>query len=280
MRILIAGGSGVIGRVLIPVAVDAGHEVFATTRSPAKTAALRGSGATPLVADAFDAAALAVAVDTAEPDVIVHLLTDLAAGDPASSARLRAVGTRNLVAAARRSGVARMLAESISWVTVPGTEPATEDAPLDLQAPEPRATTIRGVQALEDAVRSLSAGTVLRFGQLYGPGTWYSRDDRLGDAARQGRLAATRTVTSFLHVEDAGRAVLQALDWPPGIWNVVDDEPAPGTAWAPVFAAAVGAPPPATADAADIGRPVSNAAARAHGMRLRYDSWRTGFATL
>lgn len=121
------------------------------------------------------------------------------------------------------------------------------------------------MQALEDAVRSLSAGTVLRFGQLYGPGTWYSRDDRFGAAAREGRLAATRTVTSFLHVEDAGRVVLQ---------------PAPGTVWAPVFAAAVGAPPPATVDTADIGRPVSNAAARARGMRLRYDSWRTGFATL
>jgi len=250
------------------------------TRSRRGAGTVQSLGATPVLADAFDRDGLMRVVAEAHPDVVVHLLTDLASGDSASNARIRTDGTRNLILASRAAGVNRLIAESISWVHPSGTDPATEDSPLDLDAPEPRSTTIRGVLALENSVQEIREGLILRFGQLYGPGTWYAQDGRWADAARAGKLAATDNVTSFVHVEDAAEATLQALTWPAGIWNVVDDEPAAGSAWVPVFASAIGASRPAPEIGGDIGRPVSNARAHAQGLELCFPSWRDGFASL
>ncbi|MFT3889866.1 MAG: NAD(P)-dependent oxidoreductase [Arachnia sp.] len=280
MRVFIAGGSGVLGRNAIPLLTGAGHEVVATTRSPEKTALLADLGAIPVVLDALDGDGVRDAVDRAQPDAILHLLTDLAGGDRASTTHLRIVGTRHLVEAARASGVERLVAESISWVYRPGREPAGESDPLDLDAPEPRRTVIRSIQSLESAVQEVPGGVLLRFGYLYGPGTWYSQEDLFGRQALQSQLPATETVASFIQVNDAARAAVAALDWAPGIWNVVDDEPAAGHDWVPTFAAAVGAPAPAVVSCGDIGRPVSNAQARTAGLRLDHPSWRTGFLTL
>lgn len=252
----------------------------ATSRSAERAEVLRGLGATARVLDAFDRESTISTVVEARPDVVLHLMTDLGTGDSASNARLRSEGTRNLVDAARRAGSARFIGQSISWIHPSAPVPATEADPLDLDAPEPRRTTIRAVNALETAVAEVQQGVVLRFGQLYGPGTWYSRDGRFGDAARAGELPATGSVTSFVHVDDAAAAVVESLHWPVGVWNIVDDEPAPGTEWVPVFAAAVGAPAPTVTSAGDVGRPVSNARARAQGLRLRYPSWRAGFRAL
>jgi nucleoside-diphosphate-sugar epimerase len=250
------------------------------TRSPSKTRLLRELGATPVVADAFDADAVTRAVTGAQPEAVVNLLTDLNDGDSASNARLRELGTRHLLDAAEQAGVGRVVAESISWVYRSAAALADESQPLDVQAAEPRRTTIYGVQTLENAVRALPDGVVLRFGLLYGPGTWYSREGRYGRAAQDGRLTATETVASFIHVADAAQAIAAALDWPAGIWNIVDDAPAPGLDWAPVFAAALDAPPPTASSSGDIGRPVSNARARAQGLALEYPHWRDGFSEL
>jgi nucleoside-diphosphate-sugar epimerase len=280
VRIFIAGASGVLGRAFVPLALEGGHEVVGTTRSAVGAGVVRSLGATPVMADALDHDGLTRAVADARPDAIVDLLTDLAAGDSASNALLRTTGTRNLVDAAHAAGVDRIVATSISWVYSPGPGLATEDSPLDVDADEPRRTTIRGVRALEDAVREARVGVVLRLGQLYGDGTWFSRGGRQAEAARAGALPATETVASFVHVEDAARATLLALDWPAGTWNVVDDEPAPGTDWVPAFAAAVGAHTPRLAHAGDPGRPVDNARVRARGLTLRHPTWREGFRTL
>ncbi|MFT4296694.1 MAG: NAD(P)-dependent oxidoreductase [Micropruina sp.] len=280
MRIFVAGGSGVLGRNAIPLLAGAGHQVVATTRSAGKTGLLAELGASPVVLDALDRDGVLDAVECAQPDAILHLLTDLGSGDRASTTQLRIVGTRHLVEAAQRSGVERMVAESISWVCRPGREPAGENDPLDLEAPEPRRAVVRSIQSLEAAVQEIPAGVVLRFGYLYGPGTWYSRQDLFGRQAQQGQLPATETVASFIHVGDAARAAVAALDWDAGIWNVVDDDPAAGHDWVPAFAAAVGAPSPASVSCGDIGRPVSNAQARRAGLRLDHPSWRTGFLTL
>ncbi|GAA4489440.1 NAD(P)-dependent oxidoreductase [Rhodococcus olei] len=280
MDIFVAGGSGVLGRAVVQSLIAAGSRVTAMTRSPGKAAVLRSLGAEPVVADAFDQSAVTRAVAAAGPDAVVHLLTDLGSGDSSSNARLRTVGTRNLVDAATRAGVTRMVAESISWIYPPDVRTAEESTPLDLDAAEPRRTTIMGVDALENAVRELPHGTVLRFGQFYGPGTWYSRDGRHGDAARSGTLAATETVTSFVHVHDAAQAAVAALAWPSGTWNIVDDDPAAGREWAPRLADLLGGPEPVFSVCGDIGRPVSNSRARDHGLVLRHPSWREGFATL
>ncbi|WP_217990755.1 NAD(P)-dependent oxidoreductase [Curtobacterium sp. 314Chir4.1] len=279
-RILVAGASGVLGRAFIPLAVAAGHHVTGAARSARRADTIQRLGAEPVIADALDRDALTRMMSDVKPAIVVDLLTDLASGNSATNARLRIEGTRNLVDAATGAGVERMIAESISWVYPPGDGVAHENDPLDLGAPEPRLSTINGVVALEAAVHELETGVVLRFGQLYGDGTWYARDGALADAARAGKLQATETVTSFIHVDDAARAISAALDWPAGTWNIVDDEPAAGTEWAPVFADRVGAPAPEATTSGDVGRPVSNARARARGLDLRRPSWRAGFSSL
>ncbi|OIH94995.1 MULTISPECIES: NAD(P)-dependent oxidoreductase [unclassified Curtobacterium] len=278
MRILVAGGSGVLARSVVPLLLAAGHDLTLTSRSAEKARLLEGPGVDAAVLDALDRDGTMATVASAEPDVVLHLMTDLGTGNSASNARLRSTGTRNLVDAARAAGVDRIVAQSISWVYPPGTEPATEADPLDPDAAEPRRTTVTAVRALEDAVQEVGAGVVLRFGQLYGPGTWYSAEGRFGEAARAGLLPATETVTSFVHVDDAAAAVVAALGWTAGVRNVVDDEPASGTAWVPAFSAAVAGPTPRVEQTGDLGRPVSNQLARESGFTPRWSSWRTGFA--
>lgn len=280
MRVLVAGGSGVLGQAVIPKLIGLRHEVTATSRSAAKAELLRGPGVEGAVLDALDRDSTVATVVSAAPDAIVHLMTDLGTGDSASNALLRSEGTRNLVEAAHAAGVTRVIGQSISWVYPPATIPATESDPLDLDAPEPRRTTVQAVRALEEAVGEFPQSVVLRFGQLYGQGTWYSRGGRYAEAVRTGALPATDTVTSFVHVDDAATAVVDALGWPAGVWNIVDDEPAPGTAWVPAFADALDAPAPAVLQSGDVGRAVLNHRAREQGFLPRYPSWRTGFAAL
>ena len=282
MHVFVAGATGVIGRRLVPLLRDHGHRVTAMTRRPEGGALVRSLGAEPAVADAYDRGALHAALAGARPDVVLHQLTDLRGGSGAANAALRAEGTRNVVDAARAAGVPRMVAQSIAWVYGPGDGPAGERVPLDLGAAEPRRTTVLGIAALEDAVREMPEWVLLRYGLLYGPGTWYASDGLRADEARAGRLAVDDDVSSFVHIDDAASAAVEALEWPSGIVNVCDDEPAPGRVWVPAFCAAVGAPAPAppVADTARApwARGADNRRARRElGWTPRHPSWRTGF---
>ncbi len=216
-RIFLAGASGVIGRRLTPLLCDAGHQVTGTTRSASKAEALRALGADPVVVDVFDAAGLSRAVAAARPDVVIHQLTDLPPGlDPSRmqaalprNARIRDEGTRNLVQAAIAAGARRIVAQSIAWVYAPGPEPHAEQDPLDTEAQGSSAVTVRGVAALERWTLGSPplAGVVLRYGQLYGPGT--------GAAAPAG--------SAPVHVDAAAYAALLAVDTPvSGIFNVAE----------------------------------------------------------
>jgi nucleoside-diphosphate-sugar epimerase len=226
-RIFLAGASGAIGRRLIPLLLDAGHSVVGITRSADKLGALRDLGIEAHAVDVFDAAALARVIAAARPDIIMHQLTDLAGvGDPATyqdaiarNTRIRSEGTRNLVDAAVAAGARRVVAQSIAWVYAPGPTPHEEDDPLNEAAPEPLATTMKGVIALERRVLATPPleGVVLRFGQLYGPGT--GRDTKQG--------------ASPAHVDAAAYASLFAIDRAsPGIFNIAEpnDEIATGKA--------------------------------------------------
>lgn len=280
MRVFLAGASGAIGRRLVPLLVADGHQVTGTSRTPQGVAALRGLGADAVQVDVFDADALVRAVADASPDAVMHQLTALSEGSSARNAEIRRTGTANLVRAAREVGVDRIVAQSISWAYRPGDGPASEDTPLDLTADGPRAVTVGGVQALEEQVATLGTAVVLRYGTLYGPGTWYAPDGSVAEQARAGKLSATDAVSSFLHVDDAAQAAVAALGWPAGTVNVVDDEPAPARDWLPVYAQAVGAPPPAVGSGgAGWERGARNAVARGLGWEPAYPSWRTGFAT-
>ncbi len=281
MRIFLAGAAGVIGRSLVPMLVAVGHEVIGTTRSPAKVDLLASLGARPVLVDVFDRERLLAVLAAERPDAVIHQLPDLSARDLAGNARVRVEGTHNLVDAALAADVRRVIVQSIAFVTVPGSEPAREDEPLDLDAPHPRRRTVEGVYALEKAVREVPDAVVLRYGTLYGPGTWYARDGAIAEQVRRGQLTANDGITSFVHVSDAARAALLALTWPTGTFNIVDDEPAPSKEWLPMYAELLGAPPPRIESGR---RPWERGAANARARRLLgwqplYASWREGFRT-
>ncbi|MFJ1763415.1 NAD-dependent epimerase/dehydratase family protein [Amycolatopsis sp. NPDC088138] len=277
MRIFLAGASGAIGRRLVPALVAQGHEVVGLTRRA--SAQVEAMGATAVVGDVYDAAGLAEVVRAARPDVVVHQLTDLGAGDRAANARVRTAGTRNLVDAALAAGVRRIVAQSIAWAYEPGAAPAAEDTPLDLGAGPERLGTVEGIVSLEAAVAELPEWVVLRYGTLYGPGTWYERGALMARLAQDGKLPATADVSSFVHVDDAASAAVAALSWPTGAVNVCDDEPAAGHDWVPVFCDAVGAPGPelVVGERAGWARGADNGRARKLGWEAGM-SWRDGFA--
>jgi nucleoside-diphosphate-sugar epimerase len=217
MKIFLAGATGVIGRRLVPLLLEARHDVVGTTRSAAKANALRAAGVEPVIVDVFDAPALLRTVSAARADIVIHQLTDLPPGlDPnrmsegtRRNARMRSEGTRNLVAAALDAGTRRMVAQSIAWIYAAEGEPHAEDDPLDIHAQGTRATTVEGVLALERLVVSSPPieGIVLRYGHLYGPNTGA---DRAGEAPS-------------LHVDAAAAAVMLAIDKARrGIYNIAD----------------------------------------------------------
>ncbi|VTU15419.1 short chain dehydrogenase [Variovorax sp. PBL-H6] len=219
-KIFLAGATGAIGSVLAPLLVDAGYAVYGSTRRAERAGVLEAQGVVPVVVDVLDAAALAPALKRIAPHAVIHQLTDLPRDlDPARmaeavvrNARLRSEGTRNLVAAALAAGCQRLIAQSIAWAYAPGPKPWREEQPLDLTAEDPRGITVRGVAALEALTLDTPglAGTVLRYGQLYGPGT----------------STATPRGTMPVHVEAAAWAALMAVQRDArGIYNIAEESP-------------------------------------------------------
>ncbi|MGV9797148.1 NAD-dependent epimerase/dehydratase family protein [Mycobacterium sp. NPDC003449] len=244
MRILIAGASGVIGKRVVRRLCADGHSVTGLSRRPEQVAPIEAAGAQAVVADVYDRDALHAAFATAKPEVVIHQLTDLGAGDRAANAKVRTVGTGNLVEAARQFDVRRIIAQSIAWAYAPGDAPASEDTPLDLDGTPDRLGTVAGVAALEEAVQALPEWVVLRYGMLYGPDTWYRPGGLMAQLAGSRSLPATADIVSFLYVDDAAAAAVSALSWPSGAVNICDDHPAPGYEWVPSFCDYVGAPHP------------------------------------
>lgn len=308
MKVFVAGASGVIGRPLVRQLIAAGHEVTGMTRSEDRAAEIREAGAVAVVCDVFDAAALEAAVREAAPEVVVHELTALPARldykakqDPlAPTNRVRTEGTRNLLAAAKAAGARRFIAESVAFFYKPqGEWVKDEEEPLNLEAPGYFGGAATALADLERQVTSAEGieGVVLRYGWLYGPGTFFDRVGSQTEDALKRRLPIVGKgdgTFSFLHVEDAAGATVAAVErGPPGTYNVVDDEPAPMREWVPVFCEAVGAKKPMRvpvwlarliAGAAAVGsatqlRGASNAKAKRElGWQPRYPSWRQGFA--
>jgi nucleoside-diphosphate-sugar epimerase len=249
MRILLAGATGVIGRQTVPVLAAAGHQVIGLARSPAHL-----PGAKVVVADALDPAAVATAVTTAAPDLVIHMLTAIPdplnpkhlARDMALTNRLRTQGTANLLAAADG---ARIIAQGVAYAYDPAGAPIKdEDAPLWRRPPAQFAPVL---DALRDMERQVTAagGLVLRFGHLYGPGSSY--DPAGGGFARQLQAGKVPIVGdggamfSFTHAHDAATAILAAIDHPVGgVLNIVDDQPTLVREWLPAMAAMLGAPDP------------------------------------
>jgi nucleoside-diphosphate-sugar epimerase len=307
MKVFVAGASGVIGRRLVPMLVAAGHDVVGMTRSAERAEALREAGAEPAVCDVFDAEALRRAVAAAQPEVVVHELTDLPQDlDPrrakeayARNDRIRREGTSNLVAAAVACGARRIVAQSIAFVYRPeGDAVKGEDAPLWVDAPEPFTDSIAAVRQLEDMVVNADGidGLALRYGFFYGPGTGYASDGSIATMVRKRRfpvLGKGAGVFSYIHIDDAASATVAAVErGAPGVYNIVDDDPAPVRDWLPAYAAAVGAKPPRrlpawigrlvagkfmAATATELRGASNEKAKRELGWRPQHSSWRQGF---
>jgi nucleoside-diphosphate-sugar epimerase len=308
MKILVAGATGAVGTQLVPRLVAHGHEVWGTTRTPSKQAVLSDLGATPMVADALDADAVSRVVAQAQPDVIVHELTALSGAmemrkpdrDFALTNRLRTEATDHLLAAGRAVGVQRFVAQSFAgWPFARRGGPVkTEDDPLDTTPASTMRETLAAIRHLEEAVADAgwTEGIVLRYGGFYGPGTSLGPGGEHVDLLRQRKFPVVGGgggVWSFVHIEDAADATVAAVEHGRrGIYNVVDDDPAPVAEWLPVAADAVGARPPrhvprwlgrlVAGEAATIMmteiRGASNAKARETlGWEPAHPSWREGF---
>jgi 2-alkyl-3-oxoalkanoate reductase len=259
MRIFVAGASGAIGRQLVPMLVEAGHEVTGMVRSERSAEIVRSFGADVAFADALERAAVMRAVREARPEVIVHQLTALSDLDLrhfertfAQTNRLRTEGTDHLLEAARAAGVRRFVAQSFAgWPFARQGGPVKdEDAPLTNDVPNAVRPAMDAIRYLERAVTSATdlEGIALRYGGFYGPGTSLARGEPQVEMVRKRRFPIVGSgsgVWSFIHIEDAASATVAAIErGRPGIYHVVDDEPAPVSVWLPVLAHALGAPPP------------------------------------
>ena len=305
VRVFVAGGSGVLGRRLVPQLVARGHQVTATTTSATKLGLLGRLGADGVVMDGLDAASVGEAVAQARPDAIVHQMTAISmahAGKPdlkhpdrwfAKTNRLRTEGTDHLLAAAEATGVSHVVAQGYaSWNGIRrGGWVKTEEDPLDLLEGTAAQAGMEAMRHVEDTVLE-SGGAVLRYGAFYGPG---AIDDQvvLVRKRQYPLVGSAAGYSSWIHLDDAASATVLAVEQKArGVFNIVDDEPAPANEWLPYLAACAGARPPMrvpkwlarllAGDQAVImmteGRGFSNAKAKRElGWQLRYPSWRQGF---
>ncbi len=307
MRVFVAGASGVIGRRLVPLLVQAGHDVVGMVRTLDEVRRLEQPGVRGVAVDVYDRRRLAEVLAAERPEIVVHELSALPAElGPSGAAqfdansRMRTEGTRNLVEASVDAGVRRVVAQSYAHVYKPqGGWVKSEDEPLNLgpDVPELRRRNVEAIQTLERTVLETPGleGVALRYGTFYGLDTAYGPDGSIARLMRQRHypiVGSGQGRTSFIDVDDAAAATLLALSGPTGIYNITDDEPAPMADWVPVYARLLGAPHPRRVPAwvvrvmgrehfiyrATEQRGASNEKAKRElGMTLRFPTWREGF---
>jgi nucleoside-diphosphate-sugar epimerase len=308
MRVFVAGATGAIGRQLVPRLVAAGHEVHGMTRSESKQAMLSELGAVPVLADALDPNQVADAVGRARPDVIVHQLTAIGALDMrhfdrdfALTNRLRTEGTDHLLSAGHAVGVRRFVAQSAIYGFYARTGGAVknEEDPLDPSPPRESREALAAIRHLEKAVLGAqwTQGIVLRYGAFYGPGTTMAPGKEQFELVRRRKFPLVGDgggVWSFIHIADAAEATVAAVEHgSPGIYNIVDDDPAPVAEWLPALAKELGAKKPmrvprfvgrlfggetGAAFMTEIRGASNGKAKRELAWRPAHRSWRQGFA--
>ena len=257
MKIFLAGATGAIGRPLIVSLLTRGHDVTGMTSSQRGLAILEQLGAKRVVADALDAQAVRAVIGQARPDVVIEELTSLPkryTSDEMRAAaerdrRLRLEGGANIYQAAHAAGARRYIVQSTGFFYAPGSGLATEDDSLAVNASPAVSDSVRTYMKIEERVVGGNhlEGVALRYGFFYGPGTWFTDGGDIANQVRERKypiVGSGQGVWSWVHVDDAAAATAAAVECPPGVYNIVDDDPSPLSVWLPAFAAAMGAPGP------------------------------------
>lgn len=276
-KIFVTGATGLIGTKLTKRLIEEGYEVAGLTTSEKGKEKLDNAGVKAYIGNILEYDTIEKSIGDFKPDIIMNEITDLKQVDMSANTKVRIEGTRNLVEAAIKHDVPHIQSQSIAFVYEAGDTLATEETSLDYDARGDRKITVDGVEGLEKESARLSKHVILRYGLLYGPGTWYGKDGMIYNQFINGEVTMTDGVQSFIHIDDAVETAIQALNFESGIYNVADNEPVKGDDWAKWYANELNVTPTLNIEpAAPFERGVTNKKFKDQGGKLIYTTWKDG----
>lgn len=276
-KIFVTGATGLIGTKLTKRLIEEGYEVAGLTTSEKGKEKLDNAGVKAYIGNILEYDTIEKSIGDFKPDIIMNEITDLKQVDMSANTKVRIEGTRNLVEAAIKHDVPHIQSQSIAFVYEAGDTLATEETSLDYDASGDRKITVDGVEGLEKESARLNKHVILRYGLLYGPGTWYGKDGMIYNQFINGEVTMTDGVQSFIHIDDAVETAIQALNFESGIYNVADDEPVKGDDWAKWYSNELNVTPTLNIEpAAPFERGVTNKKFKDQGGKLIYSTWKEG----
>ncbi len=276
-KIFVTGATGLIGTKLTKRLIEEGYEVAGLTTSEKGKEKLDNAGVKAYIGNILEYDTIEKSIGDFKPDIIMNEITDLKQVDMSANTKVRIEGTKNLVEAAIKHDVPHIQSQSIAFVYEAGDTLATEETSLDYDASGDRKITVDGVEGLEKESARLNKHVILRYGLLYGPGTWYGKDGMIYNQFINGEVTMTDGVQSFIHIDDAVETAIQALNFDSGIYNVADDEPVKGDDWAKWYANELNVSPTLNIEpAASFERGVTNKKFKDQGGKLIYTTWKDG----
>ena len=276
-KIFVTGATGLIGTKLTKRLIEEGYEVAGLTTSEKGKEKLDNAGVKAYIGNILEYDTIEKSIGDFKPDIIMNEITDLKQVDMSANTKVRIEGTRNLVEAAIKHDVPHIQSQSIAFVYEAGDTLAPEETSLDYDASGDRKITVDGVEGLEKESARLNKHVILRYGLLYGPGTWYGKDGMIYNQFINGEVTMTDGVQSFIHIDDAVETAIQALNFESGIYNVADDEPVKGDDWAKWYANELNVTPTLNIEpAAPFERGVTNKKFKDQGGKLIYATWKDG----
>ncbi|MCD8837471.1 NAD(P)-dependent oxidoreductase [Mammaliicoccus sciuri] len=276
-KIFVTGATGLIGTKLTKRLIEEGYEVAGLTTSEKGKEKLDNAGVKAYIGNILEYDTIEKSIGDFKPDIIMNEITDLKQVDMSANTKVRIEGTKNLVEAAIKHDVPHIQSQSIAFVYEAGDTLATEETSLDYDASGDRKITVDGVEGLEKESARLNKHVILRYGLLYGPGTWYGKDGMIYNQFINGEVTMTDGVQSFIHIDDAVETAIQALNFESGIYNVADDEPVKGDDWAKWYANELNVSPTLNIEpAAPFERGVTNKKFKDQGGKLIYTTWKDG----
>ncbi|PTJ43155.1 NAD-dependent epimerase/dehydratase family protein [Mammaliicoccus sciuri] len=276
-KIFVTGATGLIGTKLTKRLIEEGYEVAGLTTSEKGKEKLDNAGVKAYIGNILKYDTIEKSIGDFKPDIIMNEITDLKQVDMSANTKVRIEGTRNLVEAAIKHDVPHIQSQSIAFVYEAGDTLATEETSLDYDASGDRKITVDGVEGLEKESARLNKHVILRYGLLYGPGTWYGKDGMIYNQFINGEVTMTDGVQSFIHIDDAVETAIQALNFESGIYNVADDEPVKGDDWAKWYSNELNVTPTLNIEpAAPFERGVTNKKFKDQGGKLIYSTWKDG----